>query len=172
MADPKSAYLLQGDDEVKIDGWRKRVHERAAKDPEATEVFPDQAPAEEVAAAMAAMTLAMGWRWILVEGVERWKEKDVKLVAAASRGCRRTRSSSWSRAGRSDATKVPPPKLMKAVEHCGGGRRSLPAPKSAGYGKWVMEQAAGIGLALTPDAAQMLVHRIGEDESAACGSAG
>ena len=42
MADPKPAYLLQGDDEVKIDGWRSRVRQRALDDPEATlEVFPD-----------------------------------------------------------------------------------------------------------------------------------
>ena len=37
---------VQGDDEVKIDGWRSRVRERAAEDPEATlEVFPDKTPA-------------------------------------------------------------------------------------------------------------------------------
>ena len=87
MADPKPAYLLQGDDEVKIDGWRSRVRQRAADDPEATlEVFPDKAPAEEVAAALSSMTLAMGRRWMLVEGVERWKDKEVQAVAAALGG--------------------------------------------------------------------------------------
>ena len=36
MADPKNLFLVQGDDEVKIDGWRKRVHDRAAEDQDAT----------------------------------------------------------------------------------------------------------------------------------------
>ena len=63
MADLKPAYLLQGDDEVKIDGWRAACAQRAGDDPEATiEVFPDEAPAEEVAAAHVQLTLAMGRR--------------------------------------------------------------------------------------------------------------
>jgi len=100
-----------------------------------------------------------------VEGVERWKEKDVKLVAAALEGLPPNTTVVLVACGQIRRDKVPAPaKLMKAVEHCGGEEKKFPAPKSAGYGKWVMEQAAGIGLALTPDAAQMLVHRIGEDE--------
>src|SRR6266545_102168 len=84
MADPKNLFLVQGDDEVKIDGWRKRVHDRAAEDQDATlEVFGDDTPADEVAAAVSSMTLAIGRRWMLVEGVERWKEKDVAAVAPA-----------------------------------------------------------------------------------------
>ncbi len=95
MADPKPAYLLQGDDEVKIDGWRSRVRQRAADDPDATlEVFPDKTPVDEIAAALSSMTLAMGRRWMLVEGVERWKDKEVQSVAEALAACPRTRS--WS----------------------------------------------------------------------------
>ena len=87
MADPKPAYLLQGDDEVKIDGWRNRVRERALDDPEATfEMFPDKTPVDEIAAALSSMTLAMGRRWMLVEGVERWKDKEVQTVAEALGG--------------------------------------------------------------------------------------
>ncbi len=49
-------------------------------------MFPDKAPADEVAAALSSMTLAMGRRWMLVEGVERWKDKEVQAVAAALGG--------------------------------------------------------------------------------------
>jgi len=167
VADPKPAYLLQGDDEVRIDGWRTRVHERAAEDPEATlELFADQAPAEEVAAAMAAMTLAMGRRWMLVEGVERWKEKDVQLAAAALEGLPPNTTVVLIATGpfRRGKPGPAPAKLVKAVEKCGGEEKKFAAPKSAGYGKWVMEQASGLALTLTADAAQMLVHRIGEDD--------
>ena len=167
MADPKPAYLLQGDDEVRIDGWRKRVHDRAAEDPEATlELFAAQAPVEEVAAAMAAMTLAMGRRWMLVEGVERWKEKDVKLVAAALEGLPPNTTVVLIATGQVKRGKPgpAPAKLVNAVANCGGEQKVFAAPRSGGYGKWVADQASGLGLALTPDAAQMLVHRIGEDD--------
>jgi DNA polymerase-3 subunit delta len=167
MADPKPAYLLQGDDEVKIDGWRKRVHDRAAEDPGASlELFADQTPAEEVAAAMAAMTLAMGRRWMLVEGVERWKEKDVKLVAAALEGLPPATTVVLIASGPIKRGKPgpAPAKLVKAVEKCGGEDKAFVAPKSSAYGKWTMDQASQLGLTLSPDAAQVLVHRIGEDE--------
>jgi DNA polymerase-3 subunit delta len=166
MADPKPAYLLQGDDEVKIDGWRKRVHDRAAEDPDASlELFADQTPAEEVAAAMAAMTLATGRRWMLVEGVERWKEKDVAAVVPALDGLPPATTVVFVAAGKVDKKGPPAPaKLIKAVEQCGGDVKAFEAPKSSGYGRWTMDQASQLGLTLSPDAAQMLVHRIGEDE--------
>ena len=53
-----------------------------------------RAPGDEVAAAIGALTLAVGRRYVLVEGVERWKDKDVVPVVAALAACRRTRS--WS----------------------------------------------------------------------------
>ena len=166
MADPKPAYLLQGDDEVKIDGWRRRVHDRAAEDPDASlEVFPDQTPTEEVAAAMSAMTLAMGRRWMLVEGAERWKEKDVKLVCDALAGLPPGTTAVLVAAGPFKAKKPPAPaKLVAAVEKCGGEVKSFKAPTSAKYASWASEQAEKVGLTLGQDAARVLVDRVGEDE--------
>jgi DNA polymerase-3 subunit delta len=167
MAEPKPAYLLQGDDEVKIDGWRSRVRERAADDPDATiEVFPDKAPAAEVAAALSSMTLAMGRRWILVEGVERWKDKEVQAVAAALGGLPADTIVVLIATGaiKRDKPNPAPAKLIKAVEKCGGEVITYKAPTASRYAGWAAEQAGKVGLSLTPDAAQALVNRVGETD--------
>ena len=167
MADPKNLFLVQGDDEVKIDGWRKRVHDRAAADHESTlEVFPDPTPADEVALAMSAMTLAIGRRWILIEGVERWKEKDVKVVCDALTGLPPDTTVVLIAAGPIKRGKPgpAPAKLVKAVEKCGGEVMELKAPTMARYAGWAAEQAGKVGLKLAPDAAQALVNRVGETE--------
>ncbi|MGH2980408.1 MAG: DNA polymerase III subunit delta [Solirubrobacterales bacterium] len=167
MADPKPAYLVQGDDEVKIDGWRKRVHDRAAADEDSTiELFADQTPAEEVATAMSAMTLSLGRRWMLVEGVERWKEKDVKLVSAALTGLPPDTIVVMIASGpiRRGKPGPAPAKLVKAVEKCGGEVSDFGAPTASRYAGWAAEQARRIGLSLTPDAAQSLADRVGETD--------
>jgi DNA polymerase III subunit delta len=167
MADPKPAYLLQGDDEVKIDGWRKRIRDRAAEDPDATlELFPAQTPTDEIAAAMSAMTLAMGRRWMLVEGTERWKEKDVKAVSEALAGLPPDTTAVLVATGPIKRGKPgpAPAKLVKAVENCGGEVKSFAAPRAAAYAKWTIDQASQLGLALNADAAQELASRVGETE--------
>ena len=43
MAELKPAYLVHGDDEVKLDAWRARLRARAGRGPEATlEVLRDE----------------------------------------------------------------------------------------------------------------------------------
>jgi DNA polymerase-3 subunit delta len=167
MADPKPAYLVQGDDEVKIDGWRSRVRERASEDPEATiEVFPDKTPAEEITTALSSMTLAMGRRWMLVEGVERWKDKEAQAVAEALNGLPADTIVVLIAAGpfKRDKGQTRPPapaKLIAAVKKCGGEVKDFKAPTTAKYAGWAAEQAGRVGLTITPDAAQALVNRVG-----------
>jgi DNA polymerase-3 subunit delta len=171
MADPKNLFLVQGDDEVKIDGWRQRVHDRAAEDPESSmEIFPDPTPVEEVAAALSAMTLGIGRRWMLVEGVERWKEKDVQAVTDALAGLPPDTTAVLIAAGafkrEKGGEKPPAPaKLIDAVGKYGGEVKNLKAPTTAKYSAWAAEQAGRLGLTLSPDAAQALVDRVGEDET-------
>ena len=167
MADPKNLFLVQGDDEVKIDGWRGRVHEAAGEDQESSlEIFPDQTPVDEVVAAMTAMTLGIGRRWMLVEGVERWKDKDVQAVADAVAGLPPDTTAVLVASGRVDQRKGGPAsaKLIKAVEKAGGELKTLKAPTTAKYAPWATEQGAKVGLKLTTDAAQALVNRVGETE--------
>jgi DNA polymerase-3 subunit delta len=167
MADPKNLFLVQGDDEVKIDGWRKRVHDRAAEDQDATiEVFGDDTPADEVAAAVSSMTLAIGRRWMLVEGVERWKEKDVAAVAPALAALPADTVVVLVATGKIDQKKggPAPAKLVQAVEKCGGEVTNYKAPTASQYAKWTVEQASKVGLTMSVEAAQALADRVGQDE--------
>ena len=80
MAELKPAYLICGDDEARIDAWRGRLRARAeAGGPSTTlDVIKDERlTAESVEAAMSSLTLSVGRRYVLVDGVERWKEADV-----------------------------------------------------------------------------------------------
>ena len=167
MADPKNLFLVQGDDEVKIDGWRRRVHEAAGEDQESSlEIFPDQTPVDEVVAAMTAMTLGIGRRWMLVEGVERWKDKDVQAVADAVAGLPPDTTAVLVATGKVDAKKGGPAaaNLVKAVEKTGGEVKTFKAPTTAKYAAWAADQAGKVGLNLSREAAQALVDRVGEDD--------
>src|SRR3954464_2698838 len=82
----KPAYLIHGDDHGRIAERRARL--RAVAEAESgssgVELFEHEAcTAENVAAALAAMTFAMGRRFVIADGVERWKESEVEPVAKA-----------------------------------------------------------------------------------------
>src|SRR5688572_6702400 len=85
MAELKPVYLIWGDDETKIDAWRGRLRKRVADEaPSATlEISSVAADAEETVASIGALTLSVGRRYILVDGLQRWKASDVKQLAAA-----------------------------------------------------------------------------------------
>ncbi len=80
MADLKPAYLIHGDDHGAVAERRAKLRELAEREGGADSVESldgESATPEGVAGALAAMTLALGWRVILVEGVERWKQAEV-----------------------------------------------------------------------------------------------
>src|SRR3954470_891463 len=118
----KAAYLIHGDDHGRIAERRARLRAVAESEGGASgaEVFEgeDSTP-EAVAAALSAMTFATGRRFLIVDGVERWKDKEVQaqlapLVAAMPPD---TTVAFFAREeGRSKA----PPALHEAVKAAGG----------------------------------------------------
>src|SRR3954467_9613223 len=77
----KPAYLIHGDDHGRIGERRARL--RAIAEAESStggvELFEgDASTPETVALALRAMTFAIGRRFLIVDGVERWKEADVE----------------------------------------------------------------------------------------------
>src|SRR5436305_9235419 len=82
----KPAYLIHGDDHGRIAERRARLRALAEREGGASgaEVFEgEDATPEAVAAALSAMTFATGRRFIIVDGVERWKDKEVQAQLAA-----------------------------------------------------------------------------------------
>src|SRR5205807_5740122 len=82
----KPAYLIHGDDHGRIAERRARLRALAEVESGAhgVELFEgDAATSDAVAAAMSAMTFAIGRRFIVVDGVEQWKDKELESLEAA-----------------------------------------------------------------------------------------
>src|SRR3954447_4977777 len=79
MAAWKPAYLIHGDAHGRLAERRARLRTIAEAESgvEAVEVFEgDAATPEAIGAALNAMTLAVGRRFLIVDGGERWKDAD------------------------------------------------------------------------------------------------
>src|SRR3712207_1421581 len=77
----KPAYLIHGDDHGRIAERRanlRAVAERESGASGAEVIEGEEATPEAAAAALSAMTFAMGRRFVIVDGAERWKEAEVK----------------------------------------------------------------------------------------------
>jgi DNA polymerase-3 subunit delta len=89
VASFKPAYLIHGDDHGRIAERRARLRALAEKasGAQGVEVFEgERATADEVAGSLSMMTFALGRRFLIVDGVERWKDKDLGSLQAALAG--------------------------------------------------------------------------------------
>jgi DNA polymerase-3 subunit delta len=162
MADLASLYLIAGTDQAKIDATRARLRARAEGDggAAALEVFepgegkgaPDH---EALLAAIPAMSLTESRRFLLADGVERWRDKQLETVVAALAALP------------PDLTVVliarakAPAKLVKAVKAGEGEIHEFEVPKARDMPRLLVGDAKRLGFALDPAAARMLVERMG-----------
>jgi DNA polymerase-3 subunit delta len=82
----KPAYLVHGDDHARIGERRAKLRALAEREGGASgaEVLEGEAATPEaVAFALSAMTFATGRRVVIVDGVERWKDKEVEAHLGA-----------------------------------------------------------------------------------------
>jgi DNA polymerase III subunit delta len=164
MPELKPVYLIHGEDHGAIAERRSGLRSLAEREggPGSVEALEGEAgtPAG-VAAALAAMTLALGWRVILVDGVERWKQAEVErdLAPALATMPPDTTLALFAREeGRSKA----PPSIHKLVEAAGGQVVAQATVKPWDLPKWARAQAARLGIDLDPAAAKVLVDQVGE----------
>jgi DNA polymerase-3 subunit delta len=158
----QSLYLIAGSDGAKIDATRSRLRARAEREggSAALEVFepgegrgmPDY---EALLAAIPAMSLMDSRRYLLADGIERWREKQLTPVLEALRELP------------PDLTLVlicrdkPPAKLVKAVKSAAGEVHEFEAPKAREMPRVLVGEAQRLGFQLDPAAARMLVERMG-----------
>ena len=158
MAELKTAYLVAGDDDAKIDAWRARLRARAEAEggPGALERFDarESDPAA-VAAAAEMLTLTGGVRYLLVDDAGAWKAGYLEPLERV--------------------LDTPPPdtvlvlivrgkplaRLRKAVEGAGREVREHAVPKPWKLPGWVVERAREQGLHLDADAAKAIVASAG-----------
>ena len=86
MAELKPIYLVSGDDDAKIDSWRARLRERAESEggPGALEVHDASSSAPgDMAGSLSMLTMAAGTRFLLADGAQAWKAKDIEPLELA-----------------------------------------------------------------------------------------
>ncbi len=159
----KPAYLIHGDDHGRIAERRARLRALAEADagaPGAELLEGDSATPDAVAAALNAMTFALGRRFIVVEGVERWKDKQLDALVAALAAIAPDTTIAFF--AREDGRVKAPARLHDAVRQAGGDVSAEQSLKPWELPKWVLASARELGLQLDLTAARALVHHVGE----------
>jgi DNA polymerase-3 subunit delta len=158
----QTLYLIAGTDEAKIDATRARLRARAESEGgvAALEVFepsegrgaPDH---EALLGALPAMSLTESRRYLLADGVERWRDRQLDAVADALGNLP------------ADLTLVliarakAPAKLLRAVKDAKGEVHEFEAPKAREMPRTLVADAKRLGFRLEPAAARILVDRMG-----------
>jgi DNA polymerase-3 subunit delta len=160
----KSAYLIHGDDHGRIAERRARLRAMAESGSgvAGVEVLEgERATPEGAAAALCALSLSIGRRFVIVEGVERWKDADVEkeLVALLAAPLPDTTIAFFAREeGKAKA----PAKLIAAVKAAGGDVSQESSVKPWELGGWVRTQGRKLGLDIDMLGAKALVAQVGE----------
>jgi DNA polymerase-3 subunit delta len=159
----KPAYLIHGDDHGRIAERRARLRALAEAESGAQgiELFEaERSTPEAVAGALNAMTFALGRRFIIADGVERWKEKELEpLLATLAAMPPDTTVAFFAREdGRTKAAKP----LHDAVKQAGGDVSAEETVKPWLLPKWVIARAKELGLELDADAARALIQHVGD----------
>src|SRR4051812_28518165 len=160
----KPAYLIHGDDHGRIGERRARLRGLAEKEGGASgaEVFEgEDATPEAVAAALSAMTFATGRRFLIVDGAERWKDKEVTAQLAPVLGAMPPETTVAFFAREEGRAKAPST-LHDAVNAAGGDIVAEGSVKPWELPKWVREQGRKLGLDVDAAGAQALVAHVGE----------
>jgi DNA polymerase-3 subunit delta len=159
----KTAYLIHGDDHGRIGERRARLRvvAEAESGAEGVELFEgERSTPETVAASLNAMTFAIGRRFLIVDGVERWKEKELEPVEAALQAIPDDTTIAFF--AREENRAKAPPRLHDAVRNAGGDISAEQSVKPWELPKWVIARGRELGLQIEPDAARALVQHVGD----------
>jgi len=164
MAQWKPAYLVHGDDHGRIAERRAKLRENAEAESGAggLEVLEgDSGTPEAIGLALSTMTFAVGRRFIVVDGVERWKDAEVEAHVAPGLAALPPETTVAFFAREDGRAKVPA-KLTKAVEQAGGDVVTHATVKTRELPRWAIGEARRLGVELDKVAAQALVAQVGE----------
>jgi len=159
----KAVYLIHGDDHGRIAERRARLRGLAESlsGAEGLELFEgDESTPETVAAALDAMTLALGRRFIIVDGTERWRDKELGPLAAAVAAIAPDTTIAFF--AREDSRSRAPQGLHEMVRKAQGDINAEVSVKPWELPKWVLARAAEQGLELEADAARALIAHVGD----------
>lgn len=159
------AYLIHGDDHDRVGERRTRLKATAEAEVGAEgieQLTGDQATPVAVAGTLSAMTLGLGRRFVLVEGVERWKDADVTAELVPVLLGLDPETTTVAFVAMEDKKAQTPKALIAAVEKIGGTQVHEQALKARDLPRWAIGQATRLGIELDGAAAQALVGHVGE----------
>ncbi|MGI8714302.1 MAG: DNA polymerase III subunit delta [Solirubrobacteraceae bacterium] len=159
----KAAYLIHGDDHGRIAERRARLRELAESlsGTEGLELLEgEEATPDAVAAKLDSMTLAIGRRFVIVEGAERWKDRDLDALQASVEGIAPETTVAFF--AREDSRNQAPERLHAAVRAVKGDISTESSVKPWELPKWAVARAAELEITLQPDAARALIGHVGE----------
>jgi DNA polymerase-3 subunit delta len=159
----KPAYLIHGDDHGRIGERRARLRAMAEAEggAEGVELFEgERSQPDTVAGALSAMTFVLGRRFVVVDGVERWKDKDLDSLEAGLASMPPDTTVAFF--AREEGRLKVPARLVAAVKKAGGDIAAESTVKSWELPKWVAARARELGLELEGGAALALVSHVGE----------
>jgi DNA polymerase-3 subunit delta len=163
VSELKPAYLIHGDDHGRIGERRRRLRDLAERESGAqgVEVFTGEtSTVEAVVTALSAMTFAVGRRFLIVDGVERWSERDLEPLARVL--VEPPPETTVAFFGREEGRTRIPEGLARAVKACGGDVALEAAVKPWELPRWVQARAVELGFEIHPAAAKALVALVGE----------
>jgi DNA polymerase III subunit delta len=120
----------------------------------------DVATAEQAAAALQAMTFALGRRFVIVEGVERWKPADLDPLARALADPPPDTTIAFF--AREESRAKAPDALHDIVKKAGGDVAAERTVKPWELPKWVAARGRELGLDFDRGAASALVRHVGD----------
>ncbi len=159
----KPAYLVHGDDHGRIAERRARLRELAesVSGAEALELIEGEAATPEAAAAaLNAMTLAPGRRFIVVDGAERFRDREMDGLQDALAAIAPDTTIAFF--AREDSRNRAPERLHAAVRKAHGDVSAEVSVKPWELPKWVIARGAELGIALDPEGARALISHVGE----------
>jgi DNA polymerase-3 subunit delta len=160
----KPAYLIHGDAHGRIGERRARLRAMAEQESGASgvETFEGEAASPDaVAAALCAMTFAIGRRFVIVDGVERWSDADVQEhVVPALVGLAPDTTVAFF--AREDGRLKASAKLAAAVTAAGGDVAPEQTPKTRDLPRWLIGEGDRLGITLDTGGARALVARVGD----------
>jgi DNA polymerase-3 subunit delta len=160
----KAAYLIHGDDHGRIAERRTRLRTMAETESgtAGVEVYEaDACTPEAVAGALSAMTFALGRRFVIADGVERWKDSEAEQVVAAMAGLD-AESLTVAFFAREEGRYKVPAALVKAVQKAGGQIAEESQVKPRELPRWLAQRASELGLQLDNQGARALVAQVGD----------
>lgn len=159
----KPAYLIHGDDHGRIAERRARLRALAERESgtQGVELFEgEETTPDSVAGALNALTFALGRRFIIVDGAERWKEKELAPLAAVLADMPPDTTVAFF--AREDGRVKVSDALHKAVKKAGGDISTEQSVKPWELPKWVIARGAELGLRFDSAAAHTLIGHVGE----------